>query len=165
MKTIFLIRHAKSDWSIPGLADADRPLNQRGYADAHRVGRLLAKEKKESLVLVSSPAIRALSTAMIIAKEINYHPNKIQIHTELYEADAGDYESVISLIDDKFVTAFIFGHNPTISEVVAKLSGTNAVELPTCAVSVIDFSMKEWGEIPGNTGHLKTQVFPKSLTE
>jgi phosphohistidine phosphatase len=165
MKTLLLIRHAKSDWSIPGIADFDRPLNARGYSDAHRMGRNLKKNISGNIVLVSSPAVRALTTALIIAHEVNYPLNKIQLQPDLYEAEAEDYEKVISFLEDQYDTAFIFGHNPTISEVVRNFSDANAIELPTCSVSVFKFQTKEWATIMSSKGVLQAQLFPKSLTE
>jgi phosphohistidine phosphatase len=165
MKTIYFIRHAKSDWSIPGIDDIDRPLNERGYSDAHRMGRHLKKSKPENFILVSSPAVRALTTALIFAREFDYPQNEIQLQPDLYEAKVEDYETVINFLDNKFDTAFIFGHNPTISEAVGVFSETSETELPTCSVSILKFESREWPTVISLKGKLQSQLSPKSLTE
>jgi phosphohistidine phosphatase len=165
MKMIYFVRHAKSDWSIPGIDDFDRPLNQRGYSDAHRMGRFLKKNISGDLLFVSSPAIRALSTALIFATEINFPLNNIQLAKDLYEAETDDYEYVIGELDNRINSVLIFGHNPTISEVVAKCSRTSATELPTCAVSILRFQTNEWSAIYAADGEIAEQHFPKALTE
>ena len=165
MKTLFLIRHAKSDWSIPGLGDFDRPLNQRGYVDAHKMGAYLKSENSGQILLASSSAVRAISTALIFAKEIKYPQGKISIHPELYEAEANIYIEILKSTDEKFESLYIFGHNPTISKVIVLLSGTPMSDVPTCAVTIIKFITGSWKETIAVKGTIINQLFPKSLTE
>ena len=164
MKTLFLVRHAKSDWSIPGLGDYDRPLNQRGYVDAHKMGSYLKTTSPHTL-FVSSAAVRAISTALIIAKEINYPQEKISIHPELYEAEPNIYRQILKSADDRFESLYIFGHNPTISLVIGMLSGTNIDEVPTCSVTILKFNTAFWNETISSKGSIVNQLYPKSLTE
>ena len=112
MKKIFLIRHAKSDWNNPEIKDIERPLNDRGYSNANQMSKGF---KTIPDLIVSSPAIRAISTALIFAGNLNYDPNKIQIRKELYETSVKDYLSVIHQLDDQYNTMMLFAHNPTIS--------------------------------------------------
>ena len=163
MKTLFLIRHAKSDWSASGLLDIDRPLNIRGYSDAHRIGTRLEKIIAEKTLFASSPAIRAISTALIIARETNYPQNKIQLFPELYNAEPEAYEKVITSIGKKYDSIFIFGHNPTITNVIGLFTNTNIVEVPTCSVSVIKFNADDWSAPMISSGVLESQIFPKLL--
>ena len=163
MKTLFLIRHAKSDWSASGLLDIDRPLNIRGYSDAHRVGAQLEKSNVEKTLFISSPAIRAISTALIIARETNYPQNKIQLFPELYNAEPEAYEKVITSIGKKYDSIYIFGHNPTITNVIGLFTNTNIVEVPTCSVSVIKFNADDWSSPLISSGVLESQIFPKLL--
>ena len=165
MKTIILIRHAKSDWSIPGLKDIDRPLNGRGYSDAHKIGMLLRNKFTSKKLFISSPAIRAISTALIFAREINYPQENILVHPELYEAEEGAYENIILSMDDEYDVIFIFGHNPTISEVIGRLSNTHIGELPTCSVSVLNFEINRWSKTHTSTSTMEMQLFPKLLIE
>ena len=163
MKKIILIRHAKSDWSIPGIGDIDRPLNDRGYSDAHRVGAELKKSISEKTIFVTSPAIRAMSTSLIIARETKYPQGKIMICPELYDAERGDYESVIQSLDNNFECVLIFGHNPTISEVINKLLRTDVGEISTCSVFALTFEIKGWEDIIGTKGKIDFQLSPKTL--
>lgn len=163
MKKLVLIRHAKSDWSIPGIKDIDRPLNERGYLDAHKIGAQLREKTAGKKLFISSPAIRAISTALIIAREINYPQENISIHSELYEAEVNVYEEIIFSLDNTFDTIFIFGHNPTISQVISQFTGVTFVEVPTCSVSVINFETKHWNEAMTSKFTLSMQLFPKLL--
>ena len=165
MKTIILIRHAKSDWSIPGLKDIDRPLNERGYSDAHKIGMLLRDKFIGKKLFISSPAIRAISTALIFSQEINYPQEKILLKPELYEAEAAVYENIIRSMDDEYDVVFIFGHNPTISEVIGQLSKTQTGELPTCSASVLIFETNRWSKTHTSTSTMEMQLFPKLLIE
>ena len=163
MKKLVLIRHAKSDWSIPGIKDIDRPLNERGYLDAHKIGAQLREKTSGKKLFISSPAIRAISTALIIAREINYLQENISIHSELYGAEVNVYEEIIFSLDNTFDTIFIFGHNPTISQVISQFTGVTFVEVPTCSVSVINFETKHWNEATKSKFTLSMQLFPKLL--
>ena len=165
MKTIILIRHAKSDGSISGLKDIDRPLNERGYSDAHKIGMRLRDKFIGKKLFISSPAIRAISTALIFAREINYPQENILVHPELYEAEASIYEKIILSLDNHFGAVYIFGHNPTISHLVGQLSQAPVNELPTCSVSVLNFETDRWSEIYNSKSVLEMQLFPKLLIE
>ena len=90
MKTLFLVRHAKSSWDDTTLPDKDRPLNERGERDAPKMGKRLAKRDVKTDLILSSPARRALTTAKIIAKSIDYKPKKIVVDDRLYPGAADD---------------------------------------------------------------------------
>src|ERR1051325_9362536 len=96
MKTVTLVRHAKSTKSMLNIRDIDRPLNERGYEDAYNVGQRLAAKKFKADMLISSPAIRAFSTALVIADKLSYHENRIVLNKSLYETSADDYFEVMS---------------------------------------------------------------------
>lgn len=163
MKKLILIRHAKSDWSIPGIKDIDRPLNERGYSDAHKIGAQLREKAPGKKLFISSPAIRAISTALIIAREINYLQENILINSDLYEAEENDYKEIIFSLDNSFDTVFIFGHNPTISQVISLLIKSPYVEAPTCSVSFLKSEKTAWNEALGAKFTLSMQLFPKLL--
>lgn len=162
MKKIFLIRHAKSDWEIPGIDDIDRPLNERGYRDAHFIGRKLKSELKANVIFISSPAIRAMSTALIIAHETGYPKDRIMIYPKLYEAKVAIYSDVLFSIDEVYDTAFIFGHNPGISEAVQELGKGPICDLPPCSVTCIGFETADWTTVPGSQSSIILQLSPKS---
>lgn len=156
MKTLFLIRHAKSDWTNPELKDIERYLNERGYSNANMMA---AKFNHKPDLIISSPAIRAISTALIFARHINYNPNTIVIKQELYESSVNDYLSVINAIDNNFNTVLLFAHNPTISDVVQHLTQALPMEMPTCAIAGISFDVTDWKK--AKTGELFLFDYPK----
>ena len=100
MKTLFLVRHAKSSWTQLHLPDIDRPLNERGYNDAHLVSKTMLHKTKLPDQMISSSAVRAMTTALIFARTFAYPEEKIQIESQLYETTVQDYLHVISRVSD-----------------------------------------------------------------
>jgi phosphohistidine phosphatase len=165
MKKAILVRHAKSDWSLPLLDDIDRPLNQRGYTDAHRIAKEFLKTEAGTTLFVSSPAIRAISTALIFAREINFPPAKINFYNRLYEGRYEVYQDLLEELNDAVETVFVFGHNPGISRAIEELSGTLIEDVPTCAVNILLFETTSWKEIQHQKGIVEKSFYPKSLTD
>ncbi|MCD6018840.1 MAG: putative phosphoserine phosphatase 2 [Bacteroidetes bacterium] len=158
MKKIFLVRHAKSDWNNPENKDIERPLNDRGYNNAN----LMSKQFKTIPdLIVSSPAIRAISTALIFARNLNYDSNKIQIKKELYESSVKDYLSVIHQLDNQYNTTMLFAHNPTISDLADSLVKSLPMEMATCAIAGISFECSKWTDIKNKQGELFLFDYPK----
>lgn len=158
MKTLYLVRHAKSDWNNPELKDIERHLNERGYSDANQVSQQFSKTTD---LIITSPAIRAISTALIFARNLNYKANKIIIKQELYETSVKDYLEVLQSIDNQFETILLFGHNPTISNFADSLTKSLPMEMPTCAIAGISFNTTEWKDIKSKTGDLFLFDYPK----
>ena len=152
MKTLYLMRHAKSSWNFDELSDRERPLNDRGRDDAPRMGQALAKRQITPAIIVSSPAVRALSTAVLVAREVQYPHDKIRVEPTLYEADLDTVLAVIRALPNEANSALLTGHNPTFTDVAnhllpSPLSG----ELPTAAVVCVRFLVDNWAEIaPAN---------------
>jgi phosphohistidine phosphatase len=165
MKKLFLARHAKSSRSIADLEDFDRPLNERGYSDAHLIGLHLKNEIDGSLIIISSPAIRALSTALIFGREINYKPEKIILYIDLYETDANAYLKIIREQEDKYDSMIIVGHNPTISDVIEKLNGSISGDVPTCAVSIFTCKTEKWKNLLSSERTLSRFIIPADFKE
>jgi phosphohistidine phosphatase len=146
VKRLFLVRHAKSSWDDTALSDKDRPLAERGKRDAPKIGKRLAKcDVKPDLVL-SSPATRALTTAKIIAKKLDYKPKDIVQDDRLYASEADDLLNVIYELGDKLKCVMLVSHNPGLSELAHRLSSEIA-HLPTCAVAGYTFDAKSWSKI------------------
>ena len=156
MKKLFLIRHAKSDWTNPELKDIERYLNERGYSNANMMG---AKFNYVPDLIISSPAIRAISTALIFARNINYNSNNVVIKQELYESSVQDYLAVINSIDNSYSTVLLFAHNPTISDVAQELTQALPIDMPTCAIAGISFDTDDWKK--AKTGKLFLFDYPK----
>ena len=146
MKTLFLIRHAKSSWGDTALPDKDRPLNDRGRRDAPKIGERLAKRDVKPDLILSSPAMRALTTAEIIAKKLDYRRKDIVVDDRLYAVGADDLLDVIRKLGDKLERVMLFGHNPELTELAHRLS-SKIPHMPTCAVAEFTFDAKSWSKI------------------
>ena len=146
MKTLFLIRHAKSSWDDTALPDKDRPLGDRGRRDAPKMGKRLAKRDVKPDLILSSPARRALTTAEIIAKKLDYKLKDIVVDDRLYAGAVHSLLNVIHGLGDKPERVMLFGHNPELTEFAHRLSG-EITHMPTCAVAEFTFSAKSWRNI------------------
>jgi len=146
MRTLFLVRHAKSSRDDPTLADKDRPLNDRGMRDAAGMGERLAEDDAKPDVIISSPAVRALATAEIIAAKLDYKRKDIVVDERLYAAAPEVVLEIIHELGDKQKRAMLFGHNPELSALAHRLSSKIA-EMPTCAVAEFSFDAKSWSSI------------------
>ena len=146
MKTLFLVRHAKSSRDDPALPDRDRPLDDRGRRDAPRMGKRLAKRDVKPDLLLSSPALRALTTAQLIADEIGFKCKDIVVDDRLYASSPDDLLAVIRALDNKLDRVMLFGHNPEYSELAHRLS-SDIVDMPTSAVAEYNFDTKAWSDV------------------
>jgi phosphohistidine phosphatase len=146
MKALFLIRHAKSSWDDTALPDKDRPLNDRGKRDAPKMGKRLARRDVKPDLILSSPAMRALTTAEIIAKKLDYKRKDIVVDDRLYAGEADDLLNVIHKLGDKRERVILVGHNPELTELAHRLS-SEITHMPTCAVAAFTFDAKSWSNI------------------
>jgi len=146
MKMLFLVRHAKSSWDDTALPDKDRPLDDRGKRDAPKMGKRLAKRDVKPDLILSSPAMRALTTAEIIAKKLDYKLKDIVVDDRLYGGEVEDLLNVIHKLGDKPERVMLFGHNPELTELAHRLS-SEITHMPTCAVAEFTFETKLWSNI------------------
>lgn len=146
MKILFLVRHAKSSPADPPLPDRERPLDDRGRHDAPKMGQRLAKRGVKPDLLVSSPALRALTTAQLIADEIGYQRKTIVVDERLYASSPDDLLAVICALDDKLDRVMLVGHNPEFTELAHRLSN-EIIDMPTCAVAEFRFDATAWADV------------------
>lgn len=159
MKTLILVRHAKSDWkNDPTIEDFDRPLNHRGERDAPAMAKRVAEIGLRVDVLISSPALRALSTAEALAKKLNL---LVQIDQRVYEAGVHDLLTVVRGFDDHQSNVVLVGHNPGLSEFLRYLTDENYADLPTAGVAVVELPLKSWRYTFEGKGVLKNSLCPK----
>jgi phosphohistidine phosphatase len=145
MKELLILRHAKSSWSNPSLADIDRPLNKRGKRDAPRIGALLRDQDLVPDLILCSPAVRAKKTAQAVSNESGYE-GEIEIHDDLYPGDPSTYLEILASSPDEIDRAMIVGHNPGLEEFLDALTGESA-RLPTSALAQIRLPIHDWAEI------------------
>ena len=144
MKILYLMRHAKSSWSFDDLSDKQRPLNDRGRDDAPLMGQALAKRDLTLDLLVSSPAVRALSTAALVARELEYPADKIEVLEAIYEATVPDLLAVVRQLPDTADSVLLVGHNNTLTDFANLLSPSEIPEMPTAAIVCLKFSTDQW---------------------
>lgn len=149
MKTLLLLRHAKSSWGDESLSDHDRPLNKRGKADAPRMGRMLAEKDIVPDLIVSSTAKRAASTAEVVAKASGY-AGEVLYSRDLYLADPETYLEVLAEVDDRYQTVMLVGHNPGLEELVSELSG-HEERMPTAALAIFRLHDLSWRDFDAST--------------
>jgi phosphohistidine phosphatase len=145
MKSVLVLRHAKSSWKHPDLTDHERPLNKRGKRDAPRMGRLLKREHLVPDIIISSTAMRARATAEVVAKASSYD-GEIVLDKSLYAAGPEAYLGVIHALSDEYVRVLIVGHNPGLEELVELLTGEIHL-MPTCSLAHVKFRVNKWSEI------------------
>lgn len=162
MKTIILVRHAKSSWKDPGLKDFDRPLNKRGKMDAPFMGEKLKDKQMLPDLILSSPAKRARKTATKIAKAIGYPKKKIKYRDIMYHSDARFLLDMVRKLDDKYEKIMLFGHNPGFNEFADMLLKENPVfNIPTTGVYCIRFDVDSWKKVREGEGESVFFDYPK----
>ena len=144
MKILFLVRHAKASRDDPALADRDRPLNKRGLNDAPAMAKRLSKQAID--LIVSSPALRALTTAQLFADELGVARRSIVIDERIYASTADALLALIHGLDDGHDCVMLFGHNPEFSELAGRLAG-KGIDMPTCAVARLRFDAASWADV------------------
>lgn len=145
MKTVLLMRHAKSSWKYDDLKDCDRPLNKRGKKDAPYMGALLAKKKKMPELILSSSAKRARQTAKAVAKESKFDGD-IKYFDSLYLAEPQAYIDVLQKVPDELNRVMLVGHNPGLESLLQQLSG-RVETLSTGVIAFIDLPIKKWKDV------------------
>jgi phosphohistidine phosphatase len=144
MKTLLLIRHAKSSWDNSILSDFERPLNERGKQDAPMMAKRIKENKIKIDSFISSPAKRAKKTAEFFMKEYEQKEKKLILIPSLYEASENDFFHAIENLNDKDDTVALFSHNPGITDFINTLECSPVYNMPTCAVYALEIKTKHW---------------------
>jgi len=163
MRTLFLIRHAKSSWDNPGLRDFNRPLNSRGVHDAPKMANFLAKQSVEPDLLLSSPAKRALTTALFFAGAFGIGDEAVIQEQGIYEAAPADILQIIHRLPDSARTVLLFGHNPTLTDVANRFSEDFIDNIPTCGIVQIESEADSWKAFDEGNAAVKKRFFPKEV--
>ncbi|MFZ4521394.1 MAG: SixA phosphatase family protein [Bacteroidales bacterium] len=163
MKTLYLMRHAKSSWEEPGVSDFDRPLIPRGQKKTKLIVDFLLKRETTIDLMISSPALRAYETAKIIAAGLNYPVNKIKTDRKIYD---GYYDRILDIIygtPNDANSLMIFGHNPTITNLANLFLHPGMENMSTSCVVCLSFDTDKWEDIPSKEAIQEFIVFPKML--
>ncbi|WP_275315229.1 SixA phosphatase family protein [Tenacibaculum bernardetii] len=160
MKTLYIVRHAKSSWKYESIEDIDRPLKERGIKDAHLLSKYLSEEIKRPDVFVSSSANRALHTAVIFCENFKYPLANLKIKRQLYSFSDGYLVKTVKALDDSFDSAIIFSHDHGINSFVNKFGDKPIAHVSTCGVIGIQFDEKHWKNI--KKGSTCLVEFPKN---
>ena len=160
MKTLVLIRHAKSSWE-PHFTDVLRPLSPRGINDAKLLSNEVLKLRFLPDAIYSSPATRALTTCNLFMEDLNLSSSLLTVVDELYDFDGDKVRNFIYNLNDSYETVLIFGHNYAFTAVANAFGDKNIDNIPTCGFVMIEFNTDSWKKI--NTGHTKSTLFPKDL--
>ena len=159
MKTLILIRHAKSDWSDFSARDFDRELNARGKRDAPVMGQRLAARDIQPDAFIVSTACRAKATARLMAPALGFSFEDIDWRDELYMASPSTMKSVIRQTADHVQSLALLAHNPGITELACQLANTNISNVPTCGVITLELPVDHWAEL--NHARLLDFDYPK----
>jgi phosphohistidine phosphatase len=164
MKRLILVRHAKSDWSLPDQDDWDRPLNPRGQRDAPEMARRLKSRRVKPDRILTSPAVRALATATIMARELRVAPSLLVLEERLYLANPADMLAVLRELGGKSQHLMLCGHNPGITEFANRLSADETIDnMPTCAVFTARFDIGDWKRLDWGQGEDVEFDYPRKL--
>jgi phosphohistidine phosphatase len=162
VKTLLILRHAKSSWKYRDLPDHERPLNRRGVNDAPRMGAILRQAGWTPDRIVSSTAVRAQSTARLAGHASGYDGG-VELREELYLSPAQTYLDVLGRMPAGAGTVMIVGHNPTVEELVRLLTGRDET-MPTAALARVELPIDDWAELAASTpGKLRDLWRPRDL--
>lgn len=161
-KQLIVVRHGKSDQGVYGMSDFDRTLNHRGNKNAHEMAERMIHKGIVPELVVSSPALRALSTAKHFADVLGLPHQRIQLEPTVYEANTTALVKVISRFDNDYSRIALFGHNPGLTELLNYLADAKIYNLPTAGVAVIDFPFDDWMMVSQHTGTLLLFDSPKN---
>ena len=165
MKTLLLIRHAKSSWEDEGLSDFDRPLNDRGKRDAPMMAERLHERGIRIDAFISSPAKRARKTCEQFIKQYKKNENEILFKTELYMASENAFTDVIEKLDDKFDTVAIFSHNPGITEFANSMTDARIDNIPTSGIFAVNIDAKKWNKFRESKKKFLFFDYPKAVVQ
>ncbi len=160
MKTLILIRHAKSSWEHD-VTDIDRPLSSRGYSDANLLSNELLKHDLKPDAVFSSPANRALTTCNIFMDALNFTSDLLKITDELYDFEGRQVANFIRNLNDDYKNVMIFGHNHAFTEIANNFGDEYIDNVPTCGLVMLQFNIDSWKNT--DKGHTKMTLFPRHL--
>ena len=165
MKTLYLVRHAKSSWKFPELDDFDRPLNKRGKRDAPMMGKRLRRQGIRPDLIISSPAKRAKKITQVMMKALDVAPSAVRYDRAVYEASADDLLALLRTVDDSVTTLVLVGHNPELTTLSNQLTDHSIDNVVTSGVVAMAWATERWAEVGEGKGQFLWYDYPKSVEE
>jgi phosphohistidine phosphatase len=162
MKTLLLLRHAKSSWDDPNVSDHDRPLNARGLRDAPKIGNLVKQHGLMPDLIIASTAARAQVTARQVAMHCDYR-GVIDTSGSLYQAAPDEYIQYLRSLPDEYAAVLVVGHNPGLEDLLELITGSYQ-QMPTAALAYVSLEIAGWRDFVASTrGQLIRLWRPKDL--
>lgn len=165
MKTILLLRHAKSSHANSSLKDFDRPLAPRGKKDAPKMGAFIRDIEYLPGMIISSPAKRAKQTTQLFLNGAGLTEDIIQWNEDLYYGSSADYLATIQRAENDTDIIMLIGHNPKMEDIARRLCGSASVRMPTAALVCLEQPANEWSQIREGMAWLKWMMIPKVLNK
>ena len=170
MKCLAVLRHAKSSWDDPSLDDFNRPLNERGWDAARRMGRELARRDMRFDLLIASMAARVRETIDGVQEHFDFDA-PVRFDPRLYQASAGDLLELVRGLPDEVEAPLLVGHNPGLQQLLLDLTGDDgeglrrriADKFPTCALALLELAADEWAKVAPAGGMITELILPKEL--
>ncbi|MFQ5447426.1 MAG: histidine phosphatase family protein [Saprospiraceae bacterium] len=163
MKTLYLVRHAKSSWDYGNLSDRERPLNDRGLRDAPFMAGVLSGKGVQPDAIFTSPAVRAFTTAIFFKNRLAVDARDFFLRDELYETGAGEVLDFITLFPEDLDTVMVFGHNPAFTNVANVFSKNYIPNIPTCGVVCIGADVARWPDFVPKNARIVDFFYPKQF--
>lgn len=164
MKTLYLLRHAKSSKDNPALKDFERPLAERGIRDLPVIAERFKSKKGRVDCIICSPAVRTKITAKMFAERVGFPSDEIGSNPELYFAGSNMFLKAASLLDDEYDAAMLVGHNPAITEFANEMAGGDIKNIPTCGLVQLALPIDAWAEIEFSSAELVDFDYPKKVS-
>jgi len=162
MKNLYLLRHAKSSWASPGMKDFDRPLNERGLADAPDMAMRLKASGADIDRIITSPALRTLTTARLVAVTLGLDSDVIREDRQIYLAGSSRLMHVLSLLDDDLSGVLLVAHNPALTDLANDVARAAIDNLPTAGLVLIELPIEHWFDIGLGVGRVATFDYPRN---
>ncbi|MCF8257285.1 MAG: histidine phosphatase family protein [Flavobacteriales bacterium] len=162
MKQLTIVRHAKSSWDLTEVEDFYRPLSPKGVKNAFAMGDALRDRGIFPDLILTSPAVRAINTAIIIAKKLDFPQQRIESNDRIYQAGTEQLFQVLGNMPESIGHLMLFGHNPSLTNLINRLLPDTLDNLPTCGAYSIGLS-GPWAEIRNTQGQVIFSLFPKNM--
>lgn len=170
MKRLSVLRHAKSDWDVPGLDDLNRPLNDRGWKSARRIGREMKHRRMRFDLVLASTAARVRETIDGIEEKFEFGA-EVRFEPQLYLADADKLLSLVQALPDSINAPLLIGHNPGLQHILVELAHEDEHKLrarisakyPTAALATVELDIERWAEATPGRGRIVDLILPKDL--